>query len=120
MDTFKNQMIQELQNMGFLKENITHAVDLAACVRCLKLETPDIIISDWNLPDGTGFDLLKKVKTVDNFKDIPFILCTTISEINNILDAVAAGAAEYIVKPWVEEELRKKIKVAITLIKNKK
>lgn len=75
------------------------------------------IICDWNLPDGTGFDLLKKFRKIPAYAGIPFVMCTTMDEISNILEAIQAGANEYIVKPWEIDELRKKIELTWSLKK---
>jgi CheY-like chemotaxis protein len=71
------------------------------------------IISDWNLPDGTGIEFLKHIRKMPKFKNIPFVMCTTLSEIGNILDAINNGANEFITKTWSVDELKECL---ITLI----
>jgi DNA-binding response OmpR family regulator len=86
-----------------------HATTIKEAVEILKSNKPDLIILDWNLPDGAGIDLLKKIKESKAYKDIPILMCTTVDEVENILDAIKLGANDYIVKPWQKEELFKKI-----------
>ncbi len=69
----------------------------------------DLIICDWNLPDGEGIELLKMLRSNPKGKDIPYLMCTTVDEVSKIIDAVNLGASEYLVKPWTKEELEKKL-----------
>ncbi len=113
MEQFRTELRKDLISIGFNPNKIYQVEDLMSFIKLVKNLKPDLIICDWNLPDGTGFDLLKKIKVVPTLKDIPFVLCTTMDEINNILDAIAAGASEYVVKPWKRDELEKKLKVVL-------
>lgn len=113
MQQVRIEMKKDLINMGFPCEKIYQVEDILSFIKVVKNLRPDLIICDWNLPDGTGFDLLKKIKTINNLRDIPFVLCTTMDEITNILEAVSAGASEYVVKPWNVNELEKKLKFVL-------
>lgn len=113
MQQVRMEMKKDLIDMGFPAQKIYQVEDILSFIKFVKNLKPDLIICDWNLPDGTGFDLLKKVKTINALKDIPFVLCTTMDEINNILEAVSAGASEYVVKPWKVDELEKKLKFVL-------
>ena len=115
MEQFRTELKKDLIGIGFDQNNIYQVEDLMSFIKLVKNLKPDLIISDWNLPDGTGFDLLKKIKSVPSLKDIPFVLCTTMDEINNILDAISAGASEYVVKPWKVEEVEKKVKTVLKI-----
>ncbi len=109
-------LIKDLQEIGF-KGTIHQAENVGKAVKICNSEKVDLIISDWNLPDATGFDFLKKIKTIAKFKDTPFLMCTTIDEITNILDAINAGATDYIVKPWDKKELETKFLDCIGKVK---
>lgn len=115
MEQFRTELKKDLISIGFNPNKIYQVEDLMSFIKLVKNLRPDLIICDWNLPDGTGFDLLKKIKSVPSLKDIPFVLCTTMDEINNILDAIAAGASEYVVKPWKYVELEKKLKTVLKI-----
>lgn len=69
----------------------------------------NFIISDWNLPDDTGLCFLKKVRTYEEFNQVPFIMATTENEITYMLDAINSGCTNYIVKPWDFNDLHEKI-----------
>jgi two-component system chemotaxis response regulator CheY len=68
-----------------------------------------VILSDWNMPVMNGFDFLKAVKANNSYKHIPVIMITTESEKSNINSAIGAGASNYLLKPFKNEELTDKI-----------
>ena len=68
-----------------------------------------VVISDWNMPNMTGLDLLLRVRQVTAWKTLPFILLTTESEKDKIVSAVTAGVSNYMVKPVEEVMLREKL-----------
>lgn len=120
MDNLRQQLISDLRSLG-LSGKILEAANVQTAIKiCESGNAIDFIISDWNLPDGTGHDFLKKVRTLKQFKSTPFIICTTNNEIKYFLDAVASGANDFIVKPWNVEELKKKIITAWNSAQSKK
>lgn len=73
--------------------------------------TPDIefIVSDWNMPNMTGLELLKTVRADPKFKHLPFLMVTAEAEKENIIEAVKSGVSNYIVKPFTGATLKDKI-----------
>lgn len=69
----------------------------------------DFIVSDWNMPNMTGIDLLRKVRQDPRFKDTPFLLITAEAKRSQILEAAEAGVNGYIVKPFTAATLNEKI-----------
>jgi len=69
----------------------------------------ELIITDWNMPNMNGFDLLKAIKADNQFKHIPVIMLTTEGEKANINKAIQAGAANYMLKPFNAPDLVKKV-----------
>ena len=69
----------------------------------------DLILMDWNMPKMTGIEALKKMKSEASIKAIPVIMVTSESEKSRIIEAIQAGAANYIVKPFQPETLQEKI-----------
>ena len=74
-------------------------------------ENPDIglIVSDWNMPNCTGLELLKRVRSDSRFRKIPFILLTAEGEASQVTEAVAAGVDNYVLKPFTLEALTEKL-----------
>ena len=69
----------------------------------------DLILSDHNMPECTGLELLRRVKADPRFKAIPFLMVTSEGEKQMIVDAIQAGAANYVTKPLDLEILKKKL-----------
>lgn len=69
----------------------------------------EFIISDWNMPNMLGIDLLRKCRAEPAYKALPFILITVESEPTQILEAGTAGVTDFIVKPFTVDALRLKL-----------
>lgn len=72
----------------------------------------DLIISDWNMPNLSGMEFLKKVRADDRFKEIPFLLVTAESDKDQVVEAIQAGVSNYLVKPFSGDSLREKLQAA--------
>ncbi len=72
----------------------------------------ELVLADWNMPKLMGIDLLKAVRAVPEWELLPFILITTESEKTQILEAIASGVTDYIVKPFSLNVLQGKIAAA--------
>ncbi len=68
-----------------------------------------LIISDWNMPNCSGLDFLKRVRSNGLHKDKPFVLLTAENETTQVQAAVVAGVDSYIVKPFSTDSLRQKL-----------
>jgi two-component system chemotaxis response regulator CheY len=68
-----------------------------------------LILLDWNMPGLLGIDFLKKVRAMDQYKDIPIIMVTSESAKYNVIDAIDSGATDYIVKPINEKSFIQKM-----------
>lgn len=72
-----------------------------------------LILLDWNMPGMNGFEFLKKVKSDLFYSKIPIIMVTTENEKEAIVKALQAGISNYILKPFSNEELLKKVNMYI-------
>ena len=68
-----------------------------------------LIISDWNMPQMSGLDLLKTVRGDESTKKIPFLMVTAEAQKDNVLQAVQAGVSNYIVKPFTADAVKEKL-----------
>lgn len=73
-------------------------------------ERPDLIILDIVLPKISGFDVCRKLKINENFKDIPIIMLSAKFQANDINFGMAMGADAYITKPFEPRVLIKKMR----------
>ncbi|MFN0042344.1 MAG: PleD family two-component system response regulator [Alphaproteobacteria bacterium] len=74
------------------------------CVR----EMPDVILLDWNMPVMNGLEFLGKLRAHSGGDKPVVVFCTTENDIGHIQKAIAAGANEYIMKPFDSEIIQSK------------
>lgn len=96
-----------LKQSGY--ENIVEAEDGVAALRMIKSQKIDFIISDWNMPNMSGLELLKAVRADAEVSATPFLMVTAEALQDNVIAAVKAGVSNYIVKPFTAEVLSEKI-----------
>lgn len=96
-----------LRESGF--KNIMEAENGAAAVTVLKNHDVDLIISDWNMPEMTGLELLKWVRGNARTKDLLFLMVTAEAQKENIVEAVKAKVSNYIIKPFTAATLQEKL-----------
>ena len=72
---------------------------------------PDVemLITDWNMPEMNGLELVKKVRADDRFTDLPIIMVTTEGGKAEVITALKAGVNNYIVKPFTPQVLKEKL-----------
>ena len=72
---------------------------------------PDVemLITDWNMPEMNGLELVKKVRSDDRFTDLPIIMVTTEGGKAEVITALKAGVNNYIVKPFTPQVLKEKL-----------
>jgi two-component system chemotaxis response regulator CheY len=68
-----------------------------------------LIISDWNMPDSTGLDLVKRIRSDSRFSKLPFLMVTAETEQAQVAEALKAGVDNYVVKPFDKGTLTKKL-----------
>lgn len=91
------------------------AVDGLDALKVLEENNGDfnLILLDWEMPNINGYEFLQKVKNDKRFRSIPVIMLTSISEKEKMIDAIRAGAKQYITKPFSSETLLTKIVQAL-------
>ena len=112
MMTMRKLTSKICREMGFT--DITEAVDGAKAWEAIASATPSfgLIVSDWNMPNSTGLDLLKRVRGDSRFGKLPFVLVTAEAEKEQIIEAVKAGVSEYLIKPFTAEKLKERLESA--------
>jgi two-component system chemotaxis response regulator CheY len=98
---------------GLLKEmgchNAEEAEDGKVALHMLQNAKFDFVVSDINMPNMNGFDLLKAVKSDDKLKHLPVLMVTAEARKEDIVRAAQDGAAGYIVKPFTKATLEEKV-----------
>ncbi len=69
----------------------------------------DMLITDWNMPEMNGLELVKKVRAESKYEDMPIIMVTTEGGKAEVITALRAGVNNYIVKPFTPQVLKEKL-----------
>ena len=97
-----------LKELGF--SNVDEAEDGVDALAKLRSERFDFVVSDWNMPNMTGIDLLRNIRADEQLKGLPVLMVTAEAKKENIIAAAQAGASGYVVKPFTAVTLDEKLK----------
>jgi len=96
-----------MTGLGF---DVAQAGDGAEALAVIDAGTfPDVVLVDWNMPVMDGLTFIKRVRAREDLRDITIMMVTTESEQGQIVRALAAGAHEYIIKPFTDEVIAEKL-----------
>jgi two-component system chemotaxis response regulator CheY len=96
-----------LADIGF--PDVMEAADGLEALQMVAAEKFDMILMDWKMPVLSGLDTLKQIKSNPEMEGVPVIMVTSESQKPKILEAIQAGAANYIIKPFDAPILREKL-----------
>ncbi|MDR1933736.1 MAG: response regulator [Spirochaetales bacterium] len=78
-------------------------------LQILQTKKIHLILLDWNMPELSGLDFLKKVRTAEDYKNLPIIMVTSEAAKYNVIEALKSGATDYIIKPVNEKIFKEKL-----------
>ena len=96
-----------LRQLGY--NNILEAEDGSTALAKMKQQKFDLVITDWNMPNMSGMELLKAIREDEDMKQTPVLMVTAEAMKDNIISAVKAGVNNYILKPFTVETMKEKI-----------
>ncbi|AEK56844.1 chemotaxis protein CheY [Acidithiobacillus caldus] len=96
-----------LRELGF--NNIEEAEDGVDALQKLRTKSFDFVVSDWNMPNMQGIDLLRAIRADDKLRALPVLMVTAEAKRENIIEAAQAGVNGYVVKPFNADTLREKL-----------
>ncbi len=96
-----------LKELGFT--NVDEAEDGVIALQKLRNGEFDFVVSDWNMPNMTGIELLRAIRADASLKHLPLLMITAEAKKENIIEAAQAGASGYIVKPFTAGTLSEKL-----------
>ena len=96
-----------LKELGFT--NVDEAEDGVAALAKLKGGNFEFVVSDWNMPNMTGIELLRAIRADADLKHLPVLMVTAEAKKENIIEAAQAGASGYVVKPFTAATLDEKL-----------
>ncbi|BCB60603.1 MULTISPECIES: chemotaxis response regulator CheY [Halomonadaceae] len=96
-----------LKELGFT--NVDEAEDGQDALNKLRAGNFEFVVSDWNMPNLDGLEMLKEIRQDDALKDLPVLMVTAEAKKENIIAAAQAGANGYVVKPFTAATLEEKL-----------
>ena len=110
--TMRIMFKQILNKAGF--ENLVMAVNGADGIEKVEQEKPDLVISDWNMPQMDGLEFLKALRKMDDFKSLPFIMATAQSDKAQQIAIMEADGNGHVPKPFDEGQISRAIEKAFS------
>lgn len=107
MSTMRRILKNALRQLGY--NNIEEAEDGQVAFAKLGQWPVDLVVSDWNMPNMDGLELLKAVRADPTLRSLPVLMVTSQAEQKHVLEAIRAGASNYVVKPFTADTLKVKI-----------
>jgi two-component system chemotaxis response regulator CheY len=110
--TMRRIIVNTLARLGY--KDVVQAADGVEAWEAMQ-NNPDIgvVITDWNMPNMNGLELVKKIRAEDKYKDIPIIMVTTEGGKAEVITALKAGVNNYIVKPFTPQVLKEKLQAVL-------
>ena len=105
-------LINQLSNLGY--SNTVVSEDGFSALARLKSALFDLVVTDLNMSDMSGLDLLKKIRTDSELKHIPVLMITSVDLQGNIVTAIKAGLNDYIFRPFEEHTFKQKLEKIFT------
>jgi two-component system chemotaxis response regulator CheY len=105
--TMRRIIKNQLKQSGI--EDIDEAENGREALTLLGRGTYDLLITDWNMPEMCGLDLVKEVRKTEAIKKLPILMITTVSAKEDIVTALKAGVNNYVVKPFDAATLQAKV-----------
>jgi two-component system chemotaxis response regulator CheY len=96
-----------LKELGYT--NVDEAEDGVAALQKLKGSNFQFVVTDWNMPNMTGIELLRAIRADAALKPLPVLMITAEAKKENIIEAAQSGASGYIVKPFTAATLEEKL-----------
>ena len=105
--TMRRIIINTLNKLGFA--DFTEAANGREGIDRLATDAIDMIITDWNMPEMSGIEFLRRIRADDKTRDLPVLMVTTNAAKTDIVEALRAGVSNYVVKPFTPDTFKEKI-----------
>ncbi len=98
-------IIRSLNAVGV--SDIVEAADGQEAIDAYKAEPVDLILTDWNMPNKSGLDVVTEIRAMGS--TVPIIMVTTEAQKSQVIAAIQAGVSDYLTKPFEADDLRAKL-----------
>ena len=109
--TMRRIIINTLGKLGY--SDIVEAANGREGVDRLAANPVDLVITDWNMPEMSGIDFIRNIRSADVTRSLPVLMVTTNAAKDDIVEALKAGVNNYVVKPFTPETIREKIEAVL-------
>jgi two-component system chemotaxis response regulator CheY len=103
-------IIRSLNAVGV--DEIVEAADGQEAIDAYKNEPVDLILTDWNMPNKSGLDVVTEIRAMGS--SVPIIMVTTEAQKSQVIAAIQAGVNDYLTKPFEADDLRAKLDKFVT------
>lgn len=114
--TFIRDMLKKQLRDNLPGVEVFDAVDGNRALAVLKTNAIDLILSDWEMPNMTGAELLSAVRAMPEGGKVPFIMVSSRGDRSHIIKAIELGVSDYLTKPFSAEEMMKKVHKQLKVI----
>ncbi len=105
--TMRRIISNSLSRIGI--KNVIEAENGVDALDKLQNQTVDMIITDWNMPEMNGKELVEHLRGIDKYKNTPILMITTRGMQDDVMTAIKSGVNGYVVKPFTPDILKKKM-----------
>jgi two-component system chemotaxis response regulator CheY len=106
----RNIVKNTLKSMYNLEDGFIEASNGEEAYSVLQSNSVDLVLLDWNMPLLNGVDLVRRLRKMEKYKNLPIIMVTSEAAKYNVVEAVKAGVNDYLVKPVTEKSLFEKVR----------
>lgn len=106
---FIRDLVQKTLRTEYPEIELMEASDGRKAQAILQRNSFDMILCDWEMPEMSGIELLKWVRSQENMQEQPFILVTSLDQKEHVVEALKAGVSDYVTKPFSAEQLISKV-----------
>lgn len=106
----RNIVKNTLTALHYPTDKFMEASDGEEAFQLLEQNSVDLMLLDWNMPNLNGIDLIKRLRSMEKYADLPVIMVTSEAAKYNVIEAVKAGVSDYLIKPVNEKGLDEKIR----------
>ena len=102
-------VVRTLRQAGIEPDEVLEAADGQQAYETVLSDAPDLVLSDWNMPNMTGIDLLRAIRADAALKAMPVLMVTAENNRDQIIAAAQSGVNGYVVKPFTAVTLKEKL-----------
>lgn len=106
---FIRDLVKKSVRDTYPNATLHEAIDGRKAISIMNQKEINLVLCDWEMPEASGLDVLKWMRSDERYKKIPFMMITSRGERDHVVEAVHAGVSEYIGKPFTREQFVAKL-----------